>query len=105
MSSKSKSPLLVRTQDKINLEYSDIVNKLGVMEIEMFDITRRISAGYRREEEITKQKTEYMERIKQLSEEMQASIEEANRKARVEAAKAAETTPAIESVGVNNEAV
>lgn len=77
---KKKNPLLVRTPDKINQEYSDVVSRLGILELECLQIEALREQQSTREDELLSAKTSLLAKVKDLSVEMEASQAEEKRK-------------------------
>ncbi len=77
---KKQHPLVVRTPEKINQEYSDIILKLGSFTIELNAIRKQEMRSHTRVEEIHKSKEEFLKRIDELSIEMDEAQKEIKRK-------------------------
>lgn len=89
---KLKNPVLtVREPLKINQEYSEVVLQIGNLTIEVEGIKRAEVKQEARLAEIEKQQADLLDRVDELSQEMDASQKEMQRKAAEEAKAKAET--------------
>lgn len=78
---KLKSPIMiVRPPAEINKEYSEIAMKLGSFEVEKEDIRRKEEQMLDRLEKIEINRKEILDRIPELSQEMDAAQKEISRK-------------------------
>lgn len=72
--------LVIRDPVEINKEYSEKVIMMGRLELELADITKSEERMISRREEIRKSKEDILERITELSTEMDESQKEIKRK-------------------------
>lgn len=92
---KLKNPILVvRTPEEINKEYSEIIAKLGTLDVELFNIATAEERQAERKETIDALKSKHMDRVVELSQEMDEAQKEIQKKS---ALKKSEETTQIEN--------
>lgn len=82
---KAKNPItVIRDPDKINQEYTEVIIKLGTLEVELLNIKHAEWKQTDRKAEILDLKEGILTKVGELSQEMDESQKEIQRKAAIE---------------------